>query len=312
MKKYIELTISSTHLGSEIISDMLWEYTESGVVISDIEDVIELAKDKRAWDYADEKIFSADKTVLIKAYFPIESASETISEIENRLNLLKQDSFLDFGTLETVKREIDGDKWREEWKEHFKPIPIGKVVIVPEWINYEQKEGEIKVLLDSNMAFGTGEHETTSMCVYLLEKYVSENDCVLDVGCGSGILGITASKLGAKQVIMTDIDECAITATTHNMQLNGIKNGTVLLKNLLDDNTVKGQVIVCNIMAEVLIDFSSKIADNLTCGGIIILSGILNEKLTAVKTAYLNAGFEFVEQMSKGEWSALVVRKGNG
>ena len=100
------------------------------------------------------------------------------------------------------------------------------------------------VLLDSNMAFGTGEHETTSMCVGFLGEYVMPNDIVLDVGCGSGILGICASKLGAKTVIMTDIDECAIVATNHNMKLNKVTNGQVLLKNLLDDNTVKGNVIV--------------------------------------------------------------------
>ena len=111
----------------------------------------------------------------------------------------------------------------DEPKENFKPIPIGKIVIVPEWIQYNEKEGEIKVLLDSNMAFGTGEHETTSMCVEFLDKYVRPDDTVIDVGCGSGILGITASKLGAKKVIMTDIDECAVTATTHNMQLTALR-----------------------------------------------------------------------------------------
>ena len=222
---------------------------------------------------------------------------------------MKVNSPLDLGSLETVKREIDGDLWREQWKEHFKPIPIDKIVIVPEWIDYKAKDGEIKVLLDSNMAFGTGEHETTSMCVKFLGKYVQQDDTVLDVGCGSGILGISASKLGAKQVIMTDIDECAIVATEHNMKLNNITNGQVLLKNLLDDNTVRGDIIVCNIMAEVLIFFAPHIANNLNAGGKIILSGILVERLSAVKDAYLNAGFKFIEQDIKGEWSALVFEK---
>jgi ribosomal protein L11 methyltransferase len=182
-------------------------------------------------------------------------------------------------------------------------------VIVPEWIKYIPEKGEIKILLDSNMAFGTGEHETTSMCVGFLDKYVKAEDTVLDVGCGSGILGITASLLGAKKVIMTDIDECAVVASTHNMQLNGITNGTVLLKNLLDDNTVKGDVIACNIMAEVLIAFAPHIGKNLNDNGIIILSGILVERLSAVKKAYVDAGFTVVEDKIKGEWSALVVRK---
>ena len=310
MNNFTELTISTTHIGGDIVSDLLWNYTDSGVVISDIEDVISLAKDGKTWDYADEKIFSADKTVLVKAYFPKEDAKDLIAKVEKELINLKKESPLDLGSLETVKRDIDGDLWREQWKEHFKPIKMGKIVIVPEWIDYTAQDGEIKVLLDSNMAFGTGEHETTSMCVQFLEKFVKNDDVVLDVGCGSGILGICASKLGAKDVVMTDIDECAITATEHNMKLNNITNASVILKNLLDDTTVKGNVIVCNIMADVLIYFAPYIANNLLSNGIIILSGILVEKLEQVKSAYLSAGFTFVEQNIKGEWSALVLKKG--
>ncbi len=311
MSKFIELTVSTTHQASELVSDVLWQYTDSGVVISDIEDVIELAKTGRAWDYADESIFKADKTVLIKAYFPMDTANQIIGTVERELNAMKERGGLDFGALETVKREIDGDLWREQWKEHFKPIHIDRVVIVPEWIDYTSNDGEIKILLDSNMAFGTGEHETTSMCVGFLAKYVKKEDTVLDVGCGSGILGITASKLGAKKVVMTDIDECATTASKHNAKLNGITNATVLLKNLLDDNTVKGDVIACNIMAEVLIAFAPHIGGNLNDNGLIILSGILTDRLSAVRQAYEQAGFIFVEDKIKGEWSALVMRKGN-
>ena len=310
MNNFTELTISTTHIGGEIISDILWNYTDSGVVINDVEDVIALAKDGKAWDYADEKIFSADKTVLVKAYFPKEDAQELIAKVEKQLINLKKESPLDLGSLEMVKRDIDGDLWREQWKEHFKPIKMGKIVIVPEWIEYTATDDEIKVFLDSNMAFGTGEHETTSMCVKFLGKYVQQDDTVLDVGCGSGILGISASKLGAKKVIMTDIDECAIVATEHNMKLNNISNASVILKNLLDDTTVKGNVIVCNIMADVLIAFAPYIANNLISNGIIILSGILVEKLEQVKSAYLENGFTFVEQNIKGEWSALVLKKG--
>ncbi len=310
MSKFIELTVSTTHEGGELISDVLWGYTELGVVINDVEDVIALARDGRAWDYADDNIFSQDKTVLIKAYFPLENADKTVGMVERDLHRLKENSSFDLGSLETVKREIDGDLWREQWKEHFKPIRINKIVIVPEWIKYEKKDDEIVVLLDSNMAFGTGEHETTSMCVNFLEEFVHADDVVLDVGCGSGILGICASKLGAKKVVMTDIDECAIVATEHNMKLNDVTNGQVLLKNLLDDNTVKGDVIVCNIMAEVLIAFAPYIANSLTENGVIILSGILVERLSAVKNAYLDAGFIFIKEMIKGEWSALVMRRG--
>ena len=132
----------------------------------------------------------------------------------------------------------------------------------------------------------------------------------LDVGCGSGILGITAKKLGANRVIMTDLDECAVTATERNVKLNNVENCEVYLKNLLDDNTVKGDVIAINIMAEVLIAFAPYIGGNLKKNGIIILSGILADRLEKVKNAYTGAGFSVVEDKIKGEWSALVV-KGN-
>jgi len=308
MSKFIELSVYTTHVGGDLVGDLLWNFTSDGVVINDIEDVIELSKTGKTWDYIDENVLKRNKTVIVSAYFPKESAFETLKQIELSLSELKSESPFDLGSLETSKREVDGDEWRKIWKERFKPIPIGKVVIVPEWISYKEKEGEIKVVIGSNMAFGTGEHETTSMCVEFLEKYVKDSDTVLDVGCGSGILGITASKLRAKEVIMTDIDECAITATEENMLLNGVSNGRVYLKNLLDDNTVKGEIIVCNIMAEVLIAFAPYIMANLKENGIIILSGILKDRLSAVKKAYLDAGFSFVEEKLKGEWSALVMR----
>ena len=118
-----------------------------------------------------------------------------------------------------------------------------------------------------------------------------------------------ASKLNAKEVIMTDIDECAIVATEHNLKVNNVKNGTVLLKNLLDDNSVKGDIIVCNIMAEVLIYFAPHIGKNLKENGVIILSGILTDRMDKVITAYTENGFKFVEKTIKGEWSALVFTK---
>ena len=310
MTKYIELTIHTTHDGGDLVADILSEYTEEGVAISDIEDVIDLEKKGKTWDYADEDLYKKDKTVLVKAYFKSENAAACTGEIEKRLIELKKNSPFDLGSLEAYKREIDGDLWREQWKEHFKPIHIGRIVVVPEWIKYDKKPKEETVIIGSNMAFGTGEHETTSMCVEFLEKYVNENDVVLDVGCGSGILGIAASKLGAKKVVMTDIDECAYEASLKNCELNGVKNAEVLLKNLLDDNTVKGDVIVCNIMAEVLIAFAPKIGDNLKENGVIILSGILTDRKDKVRKAYEDAEFVFDAETVKGEWAAMAFRKG--
>lgn len=306
--KYIELTVHTSTLGSELVSDIFWEFTNDGVAISDVNDVIALSKLKRnVWDYIDENVINANFDVLCKGYIPV-GEEYKIPLIEERLRNLKEGFEFPLGSLETVKREIEGDEWLERWKEHFKPIKLGKVVICPEWIPYQPSADETVTKIDSNMAFGTGEHETTSMCVELLQEFINKDSTVIDVGCGSGILGITAAKLGAKSVLMTDIDECAVDASNHNCKINGVTNCKVLLKNLLDDQTVKGDIILANIMAETLAFFAPQIGNNLNANGVIILSGILNTKLDFVLDAYVKAGFSLLKTVKKGEWSAVAMR----
>ena len=308
MAKFTEITVYTTHVGSELVSDVLWSYSNDGVSVSDVQDVIDLSKTGKTWDYMDDEVLNRDKAVLVKGYVSYKNSKGIIKEIEKELLTLKENCPFDLGTLETTKRVVDGEEWKEIWKDHFKPIYINNIVVVPEWIQFTPKDGVKTVYIGSNMAFGTGEHETTSMCVEYLQKYVNEKDVVLDVGCGSGILGITASKLGAKEVIMTDIDECAVKATTDNMKLNKVENAKVYYKNLLDDNTVKGDVIVANIMAEVLIAFAPYISKNLNENGKIILSGILSDRLEKVKKAYEENGFKYLESKIKGEWSCLIMQ----
>ena len=309
MENYIEITIKTSHEGAELVADILDGYSDSGVSILDVQDVLDLNASGKNWDYADENILKADKTVLVKGYIKIEDLPTYEREIVNALAILKANSPFNLGSLEMLKKGVDGDEWREKWKEFFKPINLGNIVIVPEWIKYSAKQGEIPVYIGSNMAFGTGEHETTSMCVEFLQKYVKESDVVLDVGSGSGILGISASKLGAKEVVMTDIDECAVTASRENAVLNGVTNAKALLKNLLDDEEIKGNVIVANIIAEVLIYFAPNIGKNLVDNGVIILSGILTDRIDKVEKAYTDNGFNLIDKKIKGEWCALVFRK---
>jgi len=311
--KYIELTVHTSTEASELVSDILWNYSDGGVAINDVNDVIELSKSKRnVWDYIDDDVFKGGNDVLCKGYIEKENADKIISLIEKDLNTLRENATIPTGSLETVKREIEGDEWLETWKTHFKPIHIGNVVICPEWIDYQAKDGETVTKIDSNMAFGTGEHETTSMCIELLQEYLTKEDTVIDVGCGSGILGITAEKLGAKNVLMTDIDEYAVEAAIHNAKINGVKNYQVLLKNLLDDQSLKGDIILANIMAEVLVMFSSGIKKNLNNNGVIILSGILVTKKQMVLDAYLKAGFKYLKEIIKGEWCALALQNIDG
>ena len=161
--KYIELTIHTTTQASEIISDIMWNYTDFGVTICDKSDIIALqnAKDSTYWDYMDDELTeNKPSDVLVKCYIAEDIATQTIAQILADIQTAKDLSggALPFGTLEDTKRNVDGDDWIDVWKKHFRPIPLGKITVVPEWIEYTPKAGEYTVLLDSNMAFGTGEH----------------------------------------------------------------------------------------------------------------------------------------------------------
>lgn len=313
--KYIELTVHTTSEASEIVSDIMWNYTDYGVTICDRADIIALqtAKESTFWDYMDDEL-ALDKQpsdVLVKCYVAQDVAGEHIPAILQDIRDAKErsDGFVPFGTLEDTKRVVDGDDWIDVWKKHFRPIHLGKIVVVPEWIAYEPKDGEQVVLLDSNMAFGTGEHETTSMCVELMQEYVSSASVCIDVGCGSGILGISAIKLGAKKAYLTDIDPIAVESALHNAKLNGVDEKTIVAhSNLLDNADIKADIMMANITGEVLKMLAPSIPKNLKKDGVLILSGIIESRLEMVKEAYLAVGMEVIYERRKGEWFALVLK----
>lgn len=307
--KFIEFTVRTTSEGSEAVADVLWRYTVYGVAISDVKDVIALQKNKsKYWDYIDDGLKNAPADVLVKSFIPVGDAESTLPKIRADLDEAKKngEGFLDFGALETSCREVEGDEWIEIWKEHFRPIKLGGVVVCPEWIEYDKKEGEEVVLLDSNMAFGTGEHETTAMCVGLLQKYLKRGGVCIDVGCGSGILGISAVKLGAERAYLTDIDPVAVDSAKHNADINGVSGKvTVMRSDLLGDSSVKGDIMLANITAEILVGLAPSILKNLKAGGTLILSGIIESRLDAVLTAFGAQGLRLKETLREGEWIAL-------
>ena len=312
--KYIELTIHTTTEASEIISDIMWNYTDYGVTICDRADIIALqtAKESTYWDYMDDEL-TEDKPsdVLVKCYVAEDIASGVISSILQDIQNAKEWSGgeIPFGTLEDTKRLVDGDDWIDVWKKHFRPIHLGQIVVVPEWIDYAPVNNEKVVLLDSNMAFGTGEHETTSMCVELMQEYITPSSVCIDVGCGSGILGISAIKLGAEKAYLTDIDPIAVESALHNSELNGVAEQTVVAhSNLLDDTDIQGDIMMANITGEVLKMLAPSIPKNLKTNGVLILSGIIESRLDMVKAAYEAVGMEVVFERRKGEWFALVLR----
>ncbi len=311
--KFIEFTVHTTTEGSELISDIFWNYTNYGVTICDVNDVIALQRDKRTfWDYMEDGLAEERSDVLVKCFLPLDIADENIRSILADIEQLRARSELPLGTLETSRREIEGDDWIDVWKKHFRPIEIGeRLVVCPEWIEYAPKAGQEVIRLDSNMAFGTGEHETTSMCLEFLQRYLKEGDTVVDVGCGSGILGIGALKLGAKFAYLTDIDYVAVRSAEHNLALNGVADrAKVALSDLLDNAEIAGEVMTANITADILCRLAPSIPKNLKQGGTLILSGIIDSKLAQVVGVYEGLGLRLVEQKKKGEWYALAFKKG--
>lgn len=313
--KFTELTVSTTTEAQELVADIMWNYTNYGVAISDVKDIVELINDRKStWDYIDDAVLKElnDNVTLVKAYVPVDITDETVKKINADLETLKKncEGNIAVGSLETVKRIVDGDDWIEIWRKHYRPIELGNVLICPAWIKQEPKEGQISVIIDSNMAFGTGEHETTSMVLSLMQDYVKNAETVIDVGTGSGILGIAAAKLGAKKVFMTDIDYVAVKSAAHNCEINGVSDKCeVCLNNLLDDKNVVGDLVLANITADVLLILAEELPQRVKGGGMLIMSGIIKSRVDEVIKKYTSIGFTLEKRRDEGEWIALVMKK---
>ena len=313
--KFTELTVSTTTEAQELVADIMWNYTNYGVAISDVKDVVELINDRKStWDYIDDAVLKElnDNVTLVKAYVPVDITDETVKKINADLETLKKncEGNIAVGSLETVKRIVGGDDWIEIWRKHYRPIELGNVLICPAWIKQEPKEGQSSVIIDSNMAFGTGEHETTSMVLSLMQDYVKNAETVIDVGTGSGILGIAAAKLGAKKVFMTDIDYVAVKSAAHNCEINGVSDKCeVCLNNLLDDKNVVGDLVLANITADVLLILAEELPQRVKGGGTLIMSGIIKSRVDEVVKKYTSIGFTLEKRRDEGEWIALVMKK---
>lgn len=312
--KFTEITVHTSSEGSELVADILWRYSNYGVAISDVKDVIALQRDRAMyWDYMDEELTRDTGEALVKAFVTVQDTPSALPAVRRDLEQLNENcaGCMPLGSLELTTRVVEGDDWIEIWRKHFRPIHIGgRVVVVPEWIAYERQPGEAVVKLDSNMAFGTGEHETTSMCLELLQEYLTPESVCLDVGCGSGILGISAVLLGAKSAYLTDIDGVATDSALHNCRLNGVQDRcTVKRTDLVGDEEIVADIALANITADVLARLAPTLPAHVRAGGTLILSGIIREKLEGVLKVYAEQGFEHMRTVNKGEWYAAVFAK---
>ena len=271
-----------------------------------IEDYSDFSLNGMYGELVDESILNADKTkAKISIFVPEEkNLLEYITFIEAKLSSLG----IDF-TKET--EGMQEENWADSWKKYFKPIPLGRVTIVPAWESYEAKEGEIIVSIDPGMAFGTGTHETTRLVMKIMQDVVKGGEQVLDVGCGSGILSICASKLGAKSCNAYDIDPVAVKVTRENAEISGCTNITAGTSDLLRGVEKKAEgydICVANIVAEIILRMLPDIKEYLTPCAPIILSGIVKEREDDIKNAALSLGFTLERIERENDWVAMLIK----
>ena len=307
---WTEVTIKTTTEAVEAISNILMEERCGGVMIEDPKDFLFQKKNELDWDYVEEEVFnkSGQDGVLIKTYIPEErNVLELIETVKARIALLP--SFgLDIGEGSVSLSNVNESDWANEWKKYYKPTKVGKKIVVkPSWEEYEKQEGDLIIELDPGMAFGTGTHETTSMCIRELENYVDETKTVFDIGCGSGILAIAAAQLGAKEVVAGDLDEVAVKVSKENCEINNVSDKVVVKHgSLFEVVDSKADVIVANIIAEIIKILAKDVSKFLKDDGVFISSGIILAKIDEVCQALEENGFEIVKVERLGEWSAIV------
>ncbi|MBR1708654.1 MAG: 50S ribosomal protein L11 methyltransferase [Clostridia bacterium] len=307
-----KISIHTTTMGADIISMLLMDAGAVGTQVLDRLDVLTSDKKDGMWDMIDEQVLdSLPEDVVVEAYYPPElHISEIIMPLEQRLAPLKgtQNGF-DMGTLAIDRDTVHEEDWAENWKKYYKPIHIGNLVICPSWEKYEPAENEHVIVMDPGMAFGTGTHETTAMCMDHLCHYMNKGETCIDVGCGSGILGIAAAKLGAKHVLAIDLDPDAVRVAEENVERNQLSSTiTVMHGDLLEHQEEKANVIVANIIADVICFLCTPVKSHLLPDGVFICSGIIKEREPDVLHALENAGYQIDRRLEKGEWVSLAAR----
>lgn len=295
---YTEISVKTTSEAAELVACFMQEVSADGVCIYDRNDLY----DNPSWDYKDDSAECVyEQEVIVKGYCSVEDTDSVLDFLRKRFATLQN-----AGSLEITVSTVDGGAWVAKWKETFKPIETDRLVICPEW---QSVQTDKKVLmLDVGVAFGTGQHETTSMCLHIAEQLQLSNLRVLDVGCGSGILGLSSLLLGAKYACLVDIDSQATDAALHNAQINALADKCdVKTGNLLEQVDGTFDVVFANLTADILALLRGDICQVVHGGTLVVLSGILDVKLGGVIEAYCDK-FEVLQIEEKGEWRALLLK----
>ncbi len=304
--KYLQVEIQLDHEDIEPVTGLLLAagITETAVEDpADLEDIMD-KKTGYEWDYIDETLIDSKKKRPHLMFYLDEDEEERAELLRKQIN----DLFPGAAVNITFQ---DDSCWKDKWKEYFKPAKVtDKLVVKPTWEDYISKRDEIVIDIDPGMAFGTGTHETTSMCLKLMEKYMKKGNTVLDVGCGSGILSIGAAKLGASETLAVDIDPEAVKVTYENVMLNRCDDRVYVREaNLVEGVDFTADMVVANLMADLVMMLSHHVAGHMNDGGIYISSGILTEKEKEVSEVIRKEGFQIIEIMEDDMWCAIAARK---
>ena len=315
--KWNQFRLKTTTQAEDIVSSMLMDLGIQGV---QIEDKVPLTKEDKEQMFVVilPDIPADDGTAYLTFYLDEEEDKGTIL-LNIRKELDKMRAYLDVGACVIEESQTEDVDWVNNWKQYFHQFYIDDILVIPSWEKVEEKDSDKLVIhIDPGTAFGTGMHETTQLCIRQLKKYVKDDTMILDVGCGSGILGMLALKFGARYSVGTDLDPCAIDATHENMEVNGIRKDQyeVMIGNIIDDKAVqdkagygKYDIVAANILADVLVPLTPVIVNQMKPGGIYITSGIIEDKEETVAQAVKAAGLEVLEVNHQGEWVSVTARK---
>jgi len=313
--QWCEAVVHTTTAGGDLVSDLMIRRGAAGTEIVDRADVPDPAKPGVYWELYDPKMLAAmPEDVLVKGWFQQnDRTGDTLSGLRTELQALRaQGGDAQLGTLAMETRDVADEDWAENWKKFYKPFRVGKrLVVKPTWEAYAAKPGDLIVEMDPGMAFGAGTHETTAMCMELLEKHLRPGADVMDVGTGSGILAIAAARLGAKTVLAVDIDPDAVKTAAENVRQNGVERCVRVVKgDLVNGEAMPCALATANIVADAIIMLCGPLTRHLAADGLLICSGIISEREQDVLAAAAAAGYQTADRLARGEWVALCLKSG--